>query len=170
MAGVGAFWRNPERLILDTCMSGMAALPSLMDPASSAMTEANAWIVQRSCYPESMRGAKEPEKNVPFDDEKLYDEEAQSFGRITIRNFPEVFRAYSYDRYQKRFRERADANKLSSSQRPKLDEDQFAPLIEKFRTGLLACQGPDPLSDSTNRKTALRLLLDADFEEDEDWR
>jgi hypothetical protein len=117
-----------------------------------------------------VRGEDENDNNEPFDDQKLYDEEGQSFGPIVIRNYQQVLRGYCFDRYEKRFRERADANKLFSSQRPKLDEGQFAKLIGKLRKDLLRCREPDPLSNPTNREATLRLLLVEDFEEDEDWR
>jgi hypothetical protein len=115
-----------------------------------------------------MRGAKK--HNEPFDDQKLYDEDGQGFGRIVVRNHDEVLSRYSFERYERRFRERADGNELSSGQRPKLDENQFAKLIGELRKDLLRSREADPLSNPVNRKAVLRLLLTNDFEDDEEWR
>jgi hypothetical protein len=128
------------------------------------------WIDESRCYVENMRGAGERGNHEPFNDEKLYDEEAQSFGPIVIRNYLEVLRGYNFDRYEKRFREGADAKALSSSQRPKLDENQFAKLLGKLRNELLTIREADPLDNPVNRKAALRLLLADEFQADEDWR
>jgi hypothetical protein len=103
----------------------------------------------------------------PFDDEKLYDGGAQSFGPIEIRNYREVLRRYNYTRYEKRFRALANAQGLCSSQRPKLDQAQFAVLMKDLTDQLLTPREPDPLANPKNQQTAKRLLLANDFEEDE---
>lgn len=103
----------------------------------------------------------------PFDDGKLYDEGAQSFGPIEIRNYREVLRAYNYGLYEKRFRALANSQKLSPNLRPKLDQAQFALLMKDLADHLLTPREPDPLASPKNQQTAQRLLLANDFEEDE---
>jgi hypothetical protein len=104
----------------------------------------------------------------PFDDEKLYDEEAQSFGPYSIRNYREILQRFNYGRYEERFRALANGHKLSPNQRPKLDQTQFASLMKELAEQLLASREDDPLGNPKNYQTARRLLLANDFEEDED--
>ncbi len=107
---------------------------------------------------------------MKFDDEKLYDEDAQSFGPFAVRNYKEVLQSYNYRRYEKRFRALADSQKLSTRQRPKLDQSQFAALMKELADRLLTSRDPDPLDDPKSQQAAFRLLLANDFEEDEDGR
>jgi hypothetical protein len=113
---------------------------------------------------------RSPETEVrmkePFADEKLYDEDAQSFGPVEIRNYREVLRGYNYTRYETRFRALANRQSLSPHQRPKLTETQFASLIEDLTDRLLRPREEDPLANPKNQQTAQRLLLANDFEED----
>ncbi len=103
----------------------------------------------------------------PFEDGKLYDEDAQSFGPIEIRNYREVLRGYSYRLYVQRFRDWANANRLRPAQRPKLDEAQFAALMNDLCDKLLRPREEDPLANPKNQELALRLLLFGEFEEDD---
>ena len=105
-----------------------------------------------------------------FDDEKLYDDDAQAFGPFAVRNYREVLQGYNYSRYEQRFRALAGSNKLAPSQRPKLDENQFSVLMKDLSAQLLTSREPDPLSNAASQKAAQRLLILQDFEEDEDWR
>ena len=99
----------------------------------------------------------------PYDDEKLYCEEQCDFGPIVTRNYREVLQSYNYSAYEQRFRARADSYKLSPSQRPKLDKNQFALLMKQLSDTMLRPGAEDPLENEKNAKAARRLLLYHDF-------
>ncbi len=101
-----------------------------------------------------------------FDDEKLYDAEGQS-DLILVRNYKEVLQGYTYQDYEKKFRDCAAQNKLLPAQRPKLKEAEFGSLKQQLLEAIARIR-EDPLLENENNASAVRRLLLADVL-DEDY-
>ncbi len=99
-----------------------------------------------------------------FDDEKLYCGDCQS-DFILVRNYKEVLQGYTYQDYEKKFRECAAQNTLLAAQRPKLKETEFCSLRQQLLEATANFR-EDRLLVSEKNEAVLRLLLvDALYEE-----
>ena len=100
-----------------------------------------------------------------YDDEKLYNK--GWFDSIPIRNYKEVLHKYSYIDYVRKFRLMAKRNKLSPSQRPKLNESEFSVMRDKLIETIMNFGEEKLLEGEKNRRIVFRLLLSNTL--DEDW-